>query len=500
MTGPQGMGVLQPLGIPIPIAQYKLEETSGTNVDDNIGIYADGTSTNVGLAASGAFSRAFMFNGSNAYFLGQVYGSLGSNVLNSSWEVWIKTSTRTGSYIFGTTNNNNSGNPYIRMIINGDTTAGSEFSSNSQRLALSIRLIDARIRKWYSAAIPGLFDNEWHHIVWVISSISTATLYVDGVSTGLTLVTSGTGSSGPADFEYPVAFGAHNLRGAPDGYTDCRLDHIAIYNYQLTAGDVAGLYAAHPADGAFSVLTIPDLYAWYDASDVGSITINGSNEVSQWNDKSGNGFHLVQATTAAKPHSSTRTVNGLNVVDFDTGDVLEFTPLTKDYWLNNYTICFFGGQDTNRDNDGFVVMHADSLSHSPPPGNDYDQVNSMVLASSDASNRLGNNNGGAGALASGTGATPIATWLGYADSGASAQLGIINPSGTTTTAVRAALTGRTAVASGSGILIAGRWLGGSTAAANRLDGPMGEIIIVRGKLSTARITALRSYMVTKWGA
>ncbi|MBT8037726.1 MAG: family 16 glycosylhydrolase [Verrucomicrobiae bacterium] len=64
--------------------------------------------------------------------------------------------------------------------------------------------------------------------------------------------------------------------------------------------------------------------AWYDASD--SATITASNgKVSQWNDKSGNGFHIVQDTTSEMPSTGTRTMNSLNSLDFDGGDFLNGT-------------------------------------------------------------------------------------------------------------------------------------------------------------------------------
>lgn len=56
--------------------------------------------------------------------------------------------------------------------------------------------------------------------------------------------------------------------------------------------------------------------AWYDASDFNTITQSGG-LVSQWNDKSGNGKHVVQATGANQPTTGTRKIGGLNVIDFD---------------------------------------------------------------------------------------------------------------------------------------------------------------------------------------
>lgn len=55
---------------------------------------------------------------------------------------------------------------------------------------------------------------------------------------------------------------------------------------------------------------------WWDASDTSSIT-SSSGAVSQWNDKSGNGYHLLQSTAGNKPTTGTRTQNSLNVLDFN---------------------------------------------------------------------------------------------------------------------------------------------------------------------------------------
>jgi hypothetical protein len=47
--------------------------------------------------------------------------------------------------------------------------------------------------------------------------------------------------------------------------------------------------------------------------------------VSQWNDKSGNGNHLAQATGTAKPTTGTTTLNSKNTLSFDGGDTLNKT-------------------------------------------------------------------------------------------------------------------------------------------------------------------------------
>lgn len=67
--------------------------------------------------------------------------------------------------------------------------------------------------------------------------------------------------------------------------------------------------------------------AWYDASDTSSSNITHSNgKVSGWKDKSGNGNNLTQGSSAEQPVTNTRTINGLNVLDFDgTDDNMDMT-------------------------------------------------------------------------------------------------------------------------------------------------------------------------------
>lgn len=55
---------------------------------------------------------------------------------------------------------------------------------------------------------------------------------------------------------------------------------------------------------------------WLDAADTSRITAS-SGSVSQWNDKSPNGFEFRQSLAANQPTTGTRTVNSLNAIDFD---------------------------------------------------------------------------------------------------------------------------------------------------------------------------------------
>lgn len=64
----------------------------------------------------------------------------------------------------------------------------------------------------------------------------------------------------------------------------------------------------------FSPLDLSPLL-WLDASDESTITESGG-AVSQWDDKSGNGNHVVQAAGGLQPTTGVNTFNGLNVLYF----------------------------------------------------------------------------------------------------------------------------------------------------------------------------------------
>ncbi len=56
---------------------------------------------------------------------------------------------------------------------------------------------------------------------------------------------------------------------------------------------------------------------WIDASRTSSITKDGSNKVSQWNDLSGNARHLIQATAGKQPTYTVNSFGGLAGVKSD---------------------------------------------------------------------------------------------------------------------------------------------------------------------------------------
>jgi hypothetical protein len=65
-----------------------------------------------------------------------------------------------------------------------------------------------------------------------------------------------------------------------------------------------------------------DTQVWLDATDASTITEAGGN-VSQWDDKSGNGNNFIQNNGAKQFETGVRTLNGLNVLDINGTDVMQ---------------------------------------------------------------------------------------------------------------------------------------------------------------------------------
>lgn len=79
---------------------------------------------------------------------------------------------------------------------------------------------------------------------------------------------------------------------------------------------------------AFTPTDIPGLALWLDASDASSITLDGSSNVSQWSDKSGNARHVTQATVMNRPKPSTATLNGLTAIKFEAKTLTHYLTYT----------------------------------------------------------------------------------------------------------------------------------------------------------------------------
>jgi len=115
---------------------------------------------------------------------------------------------------------------------------------------------------------------------------------------------------------------------------------------KLDAGTVG--YSVIP-DSLWTPTELTNLEAWYDADDATTITESGG-AVSQWNDKSGNSRHVVQATGADQPTTSAETLNSKNVLSWpDVGNDkrLVWDGAGSNNWQDVYVVLRYDRNGTN---------------------------------------------------------------------------------------------------------------------------------------------------------
>ena len=70
----------------------------------------------------------------------------------------------------------------------------------------------------------------------------------------------------------------------------------------------------------FTPLSISGLKLWLDADDLSTITKDGSDLVSQWDDKSGEGNHVAEGTGSKQPLFVANSMNSKDIIRFDGVD------------------------------------------------------------------------------------------------------------------------------------------------------------------------------------
>lgn len=112
------------------------------------------------------------------------------------------------------------------------------------------------------------------------------------------------------------------------------------------------LYIGKPLGQAFGpanpLPVTANLQGWYDCSDLSTLTIV-SNKVSQWDDKSGNGFNLTQATAGTRPlyDGTPRTMNGVIVPEFQHAQYMDSSCPADDRTCTTFVVAILDTISTN---------------------------------------------------------------------------------------------------------------------------------------------------------
>ena len=226
----------------------------------------------------------------------------------------------------------------------------------------------------------------------------------------------------------------------------------------------ARVYVLHgKGNPTFDVLDLSPT-AWFDASDESTITDTGG-AVDTWADKSGNGYDVTQATAANKPTTGTRTMNGLNVLDFDG---------SSDYLQGAF------GVTLSQPNTIFAVFHNDAASPADYiyDGDDGTNRHAFYLSSNKYNLFAGDNPNG-----------------GTIDTDPHISRAVFNRADSSLFIDGSSVcTGSVGTQSMDGITVGARNNG-----ANFLDGAIAEIAVFDGALTAQQIADTETYLANKWG-
>jgi len=96
----------------------------------------------------------------------------------------------------------------------------------------------------------------------------------------------------------------------------------------------------------FDPRTIPGCQLWLDGADTNSLTLSGSS-VTQWNDKSGNGYNFTQATSGNQPTYSSASLNSLNTITFTASNSTYLLGTASTNFIGTNSLSMYGIFKTN---------------------------------------------------------------------------------------------------------------------------------------------------------
>jgi hypothetical protein len=191
------------------------------------------------------------FNGSNAYAaLGAPSLRMFLGARSITFSCWVKTSQTARASLFGAYES--SSNPFYEFEINRGATfegagkiwAGARKTSNGYDLIA------------YTSSDTSVNDGAWHHIACVLRLVAnTVSIYLDGVSQGVTYVTQAYGAPGVATNTYPQWIGGQNNAGSLGVPYDGLLADMLAHARELPPGEIQQL--ADPSNTLLSGLILP---------------------------------------------------------------------------------------------------------------------------------------------------------------------------------------------------------------------------------------------------
>jgi hypothetical protein len=154
-------------------------------------------------------------------------------------------------------------------------------------------------------SISALAAGSWYHVAATFES-ENINIYINGV-----LDKAGTTTTYAGE-ERPFQIGGF---GGYGGFFNGLIDELVVSNRALTADEILAIYEAGVGGICGEFDDIPGLRLWLKPDS--GLTLSGTDSVSAWEDRSGNGLDVAQATGTNQPARVSANLNGLPVVRFD---------------------------------------------------------------------------------------------------------------------------------------------------------------------------------------
>jgi hypothetical protein len=221
---------------------------------------------------------------------------------------------------------------------------------------------------------------------------------------------------------------------------------------------------------------------WLDANDATTFTYSSGTVVSQWNDKSPNGYNFTQATTSQQPVRQTNIQNGLPALNMHTGGVIRWMA-NSSYDFSSSAFTIFCVYDPNGGN--FTTVAGRNLVGSVTLGSNANSINYAI-------SRIGQATTASNLTVTGSNADVIVfkSAAGVSGGNLSADLYKNGTAGSSTLTV--------GITSAGDKFTIGATQNGS-ADHYQPDGYLCELIVYPSALSDTDRNSVEAYLKTKWG-
>jgi hypothetical protein len=252
------------------------------------------------------------------------------------------------------------------------TSYGVDYGTSSYRYVPNSAVIDTNTHLWgFVLPATGLGTFTFDGVVGNAANGFTTSQIVTTYSTASIGANAQTPASNPFTgyiFEVIIFNSALSTaqRQLIEGYLNKKW---AIYTVKNSIISTNPYYAIQPYSRPFNPLDIDGLQVWMDAAD--STTITGSSPVTQWNDKSGNGYNF---TASAGPAVASASQNGLNTLTFTAASSQFLSNTATTNFMEFYSLSVFAAFKYSDTTSGGYIF-AKSL---------YGSANGRILLGRDA--------------------------------------------------------------------------------------------------------------------